>query len=546
MGISVIGGSASGGGSAGINFYVSVEATGSLSDLGTDYPAGGYRIVSAAADNAYDIYLITSSNQLVGYGSGRSVTASAPFSKVFILGGEVGDLITFEFATVATGAASTGALGAAPFVTNVPDVTLPNLDDTVTVSGGNFDANTQVAFLASDGVTELSAKNVSVTDSATIVVTRPDVFPGDYYKIKVSKTGIPLPSATQQHISTTTVAPGAVPVWSTAATLPAISNGTAYTTTLVANDPDNQTPLTYSVVSGSLPTGLSLDGATGVVSGTPSGLPANPTEGINVTIAAEDSVGMSAERNFVFPQLVMEIFNASNTFTVPTGVSTLSYEVVSGGGSTAAYNSSSYQLGCGGGGAGGFVSGSAAVSANDAIVVTIGAGGAQVSPNQAGNGSNGSNSTVTINGNTLVDVEGGGYASCWGQGGNGACGGGTRNSSGGIGSIGYNGGTSSSQYSAGGGGGMGSAGSTPGSSYQGGTGGTGVYMIDGSAVCGGGAGNSPYGAAGSASFGGGAGSQNGAANTGGGGGGVPINTNQPTGKYGGSGKVILYYEVGGA
>lgn len=549
MGISVIGGSAAGGGSSSTNFYVTVTDNGNnFGDLGKDFPAGDYRVVTANQDNTLDVYLLTSAGAFAGYTSGKGITASQNFSQVFVLGGESGDLITFELATVITADLDTSATGAAPFITSSPSAldgvagTLPNIDSSVTVTGGNFSAATQAFFVDSSG-TELAAKSVSVISDSSLEITRPDVFPGDYYTIKVSAPGVPLPTATGTHLSANPVAPGLLPTWSTAAILPSIANGDAYSTTLVATDPDGQTPLSYAVTSGSLPTGLALNSSTGVISGTPSGLPSSPTAGISFTVTASDSAGMSISREFTLPILLLQTFTASGLFTVPSGVESVNYEVLSGGGGTASFNSSSYYLGCGGGGGGGLVTGSQVVSAGDIITVTVGAGGAGLSGDPNGRGGQGGASSLSVDGATVVSVVGGGGGGCWSSGGDGACGGGIRNGTVGIGSIGYNGGKSDQQNGAGGGGGMSSIGQDGNGSNGAGTGGNGLYMIDGSAVAGGGGGQSANGAQGIGSFGGGNGKVNGAANTGGGGGGIQITSNQPTGKNGGSGKIILYYEV---
>lgn len=57
------------------------------------------------------------------------------------------------------------------------------------------------------------------------------------------------------------------PVWSTNQTLPTYTKGLSYSTTLVATD-DDAGAITYSVLSGSLPAGFSLNSSTGIISGT--------------------------------------------------------------------------------------------------------------------------------------------------------------------------------------------------------------------------------------------------------------------------------------
>ncbi len=73
------------------------------------------------------------------------------------------------------------------------------------------------------------------------------------------------------------------------ATLAGPNQGTPYSQTVVATG--GVAPYTYSVVSGALPTGLTLDPATGLISGTPS---ASGT--FNVTIGAVDSLGNYGNR----------------------------------------------------------------------------------------------------------------------------------------------------------------------------------------------------------------------------------------------------------
>ncbi len=79
------------------------------------------------------------------------------------------------------------------------------------------------------------------------------------------------------------------PTWSTAATLPVFTRNSAYSTTVVATDDGT---LTYSLVSGTLPTGLSLSSA-GVISGTPSS-----STNAAFTIRVTDDSGNTADRGF--------------------------------------------------------------------------------------------------------------------------------------------------------------------------------------------------------------------------------------------------------
>lgn len=536
MGISVIGGSAAS--NASNVFYVDISANDfSYSQLASVQSAGQYRIASQEDDQTLDIYAITPSGGFAGYTNNSSLTVTDNFDSLFIFGANVGDLITFEQTTIGEATAAETTIGASPYITNISNLILRTETDEALVTGGNFSATTQAVFVKESDGSEVTPGLITFVDATSISVRRPSVFNAGNYAVKVFQPGVPSPSATNAHITAYVITNGQNPVWDTAPLLPTFSNDVAYSTTISVTDPDNQLPITYELTAGSsLATGLSLNSATGVISGTPTG-----QNSANIfTINAIDSAGNTASRTFTIPLLFLNTYTASGSFTVPAGVNELEIEVVSGGGGTSPHTTNNYQIGCGGGGAGGYIVQTHPAESGDSITFTVGAGGAGKSGDSNGNGNTGSASTVLKNGNTLFSVAGGGYGSCFSDGGNGACGGGCRNSNRGTGYIGGNGGNSDSQYGGGGGGGMNGNGQSVGS-YQGGNGGTGVYMISGLAVCGGGGGNSPFGSSGGASFGGGNGSQSAPANRGGGAGGIAINTNRPMGTSGGSGLVVISY-----
>jgi hypothetical protein len=85
---------------------------------------------------------------------------------------------------------------------------------------------------------------------------------------------------------------GNPPVWSTGTTLPTFTKNVGYSTTIVASDNSGLVP-TYSIISGSLPTGLSMNTASGVISGTPSS--SSPA---SFTVRATDNNYGYADRAF--------------------------------------------------------------------------------------------------------------------------------------------------------------------------------------------------------------------------------------------------------
>jgi large repetitive protein len=89
----------------------------------------------------------------------------------------------------------------------------------------------------------------------------------------------------------------------TTSTLPAASVGSAYSQTLAATG--GASPLTWSISAGTLPAGLSLDAATGVISGTPTSATM-----ASVTVKVADASGASATK-----ALTLKV---SAPFSIPT------------------------------------------------------------------------------------------------------------------------------------------------------------------------------------------------------------------------------------
>ena len=211
------------------------------------------------------------------------------------------------------------------------------------------------------------------------------------------------------------------------------------------------TPYTYYISSGTLPTGITLDSGTGLVSGTPT-----------ATQTASDVV--FAVRDF-------NNTTSSTTLTVSFNVITytVQYLVVAGGGAGGATAAAAFTGA--GGGAGGFASGNAVAQRNITASLQVGAGG-PASPAPS-NGALSSISSPIINVSTPGGGRGSGSPQTPGAGSPGGSGGGTYwtgNGAAGLatgspgqgvaGTYGWPGGNSTGCTTAGGGGGAGGVGST--------------------------------------------------------------------------------------
>jgi hypothetical protein len=370
------------------------------------------------------------------------------------------------------------------------------------------------------------------------------------------------------------------PVWTTAGgSLGSYANGSV-SIQLAATD-DESNSLTYSYVSGSLPSGLTVS-SSGLISGT---MTASAGE-YSFVVSASDSFNTAVNRTFSITStgpnitggtLTSDSTHYYRTFTsngnfVTSGALTADIFVLGGGGGANGNGNA-----CGGGGAGGFRTSSSMSFSSATYQVVVGSGGSGSS--DASSATNGNNSSI----NNFTSTGGGKSNTSGGSGGGGNRDGSTSGASGNSGGYspveGYAGGTSTvgGYRGAGGGGGSGAAGAGGGggsaTSEVGGAGGIGRFttLTNSMALAtstgvlssgnyyyggGGGGGTESGGRSGRSAGGLGGGgfgcegnnqpATSGSANTGSGGGGAGIGSG--AGGAGGSGIVIIRYtkaSVGG-
>jgi hypothetical protein len=456
---------------------------------------------------------------------------------------------------------------------------------TFVVSGTNF-VDGAIAYAVGTNSVDYQAATTTYNSLVQLTVTFSDLSPAyEPYDLKIVNPsnlfGI-LPDAFSINDS---------PVWSTTAG----SLGSLYgpvSIQLSATD-DESASISYSVSSGSLPSGLTLS-SSGLISGTITADPATYT----FIVAASDGVNTGQTRSFsiTVPSPVVtggtltsdstyyyRTFTGSSNLVVSTATLNADVLIIAGAGGAGSDNFSD-QRGGGGGGAGGVLYYSQtplAVATHQVVIGGGGAGGLGSSSGTSMNGSNGVNSRL----GSLVEANGGGYGgghavSTNFAGGSGGSGGGgsngvpggssTQTSGSGYTAYGNSGGTGAADatYGGGGGGGSGAAGAAA-VGGVGGNGGTGTNAFStllsgiGSAMTGvsgwstatstgriAGGGGAKGTTVGSGGSGGGANGVlsgtgiNGIANTGGGGGG----TRTATAGSGGSGLVVVRYtksSVGG-
>jgi hypothetical protein len=329
MGISVIGAGSSSGSGGGTNNFVLKTTAETTYVLDRTYTSGRYSLSFLDSDTAFDIYAIAEDGTYAGYTASTTLEVSADFAEVVVLGAASGTRISFTHLGVLTEAVTSGDVATAgAFISSVVTSSLPSVDDTTVVNGGNFAADVEVIFIDQSAV-ETAAKTVVRSSSTQLLITRPDAFlPSDSpFTVKVVNPGIPVPSGANAHLLSNSVTAGTNPVWTTDTAVP-YSIGGATNYTFLATDTE-ATDIDYSVVSGTLPAGLALDGETGVLSGTASG---TPSEGnvTAITIRAIDTGGNFLDKAFNLTANVAPVWTttAGAISTKPTPSNVYSFQLV--------------------------------------------------------------------------------------------------------------------------------------------------------------------------------------------------------------------------
>ena len=174
-----------------------------------------------------------------------------------------------------------------PTVTSISPDTIENTQTSITITGTNFVNGATVNAISTTGAI-YTADTVTFNSSTSISAAFTLTVDGTYY-IRVEN-----PDGLAGRSSTALLTVSDAPTWSTAAgSLGSVAAGSAVSFTVTAT---SDSAITYSVVSGSLPGGTSLNSSTGEISGTESGATAETI--YSFTIRATDAEAQTADRAF--------------------------------------------------------------------------------------------------------------------------------------------------------------------------------------------------------------------------------------------------------
>ena len=186
---------------------------------------------------------------------------------------------------------------APPAVTGVSPATYSgNAGTEFTVTGANFTNDAIIKFITNDG-TEYTAQTVTYVDSSTIRATTPQDFtvaqePLDVKLVQTSGVSTKLDCIDCGGLPSWQTASGNIGTYSYANT-----TGQSVSITVSATDTDSGDSVSYSVASGSLPSALSLNSSTGVISGILDE-PGSSSVTTNFTLRATDLAGNTSDRTF--------------------------------------------------------------------------------------------------------------------------------------------------------------------------------------------------------------------------------------------------------
>jgi len=175
-----------------------------------------------------------------------------------------------------------------PTISSIAPDTITNDASNIVITGTNFVITPNVEIISTTGA--IYYPNTVTRDSATQLTINATLAVDGTYFIRVEN-----PDGLAVRSSTALLTVSDAPTWTTASgSLGSVAQGGAFSSTVVAT---SDSAITYSVQSGALPTGITLNTSTGVISGTESGSDSGETV-YNFTLRATDAELQTADRAF--------------------------------------------------------------------------------------------------------------------------------------------------------------------------------------------------------------------------------------------------------
>ena len=182
----------------------------------------------------------------------------------------------------------TGVAETKPTITSISPNTIDNTQTEIVITGTNFVITPNVEIISTTGAITL-ADTITRNSATQLTINATLTVDGTYF-IRIEN-----PNGLAVRSSTALLTVSDAPTWSTAAgSLGSVAAGSAGSFTVVAT---SDSAVTYSITSGALPGGLSLNSSTGAITGTESGATAETN--YNFTVTATDAESQTAPRAFI-------------------------------------------------------------------------------------------------------------------------------------------------------------------------------------------------------------------------------------------------------
>ena len=277
------------------------SVSGVLQAPSTAFTINATNIVFSAAPEAadtVDFVLVLGNTVDIGTPSDNTVTmakinGTIPNSKLDTIANSklANSSITINGAAVALGGSTTITTIARPTITTSSAIIAPSTNASFTLAGTNFVSVPIVELISSTGA--ITRASAVAFNSATSLTVTTNLAAGSYFVRVENNDGGAVRSSSA--ILNASIAPN----WSTAAgSLGTIAASATQSFTILALDDDSTAVTSYSLQSGSLPGGFTLDGdsSIGTISGTETGSSATTT--YSFTIRATDNESQTTDRAF--------------------------------------------------------------------------------------------------------------------------------------------------------------------------------------------------------------------------------------------------------
>jgi hypothetical protein len=176
------------------------------------------------------------------------------------------------------GSQLTGVAETKPTITSISPNTIDNTQTEIVITGTNFEITPNVELISTTGAITL-ADTITRNSATQLTINATLTVDGTYF-IRIEN-----PNGLAVRSSNALLTVSDAPTWSTSAgSLGSIAAGSSASFTVSAT---SDSAVTYSITSGALPGGLSLNSSTGAITGTESGATAQTT--YNFTIRATDA-----------------------------------------------------------------------------------------------------------------------------------------------------------------------------------------------------------------------------------------------------------------